>query len=700
VATSAAVDIIMEFSEQNSAPKTGAIEFISRNPIIWAPLALSVFFVLLILTSWHGLNAPMYYDSAGWIEKQRHVFDSHSLAGVINLFPQRPLPMLSFYANFLFFDMKPVYFRLVNIFLLSICSVIVMALVWNCLRITDPGAEKSNQASAIAFCLALMFALHPLQQQVTLYIWQRSTLMATLFCYGALLIYIQVRSEAIRSKAVGYAACLGLFAVSLFSKEIAVTLPAMLLLAEIAFFRIKFRALAVRGAIYFLITLVLLSVLSGLERAHGDMANQPGILKAIQQYYLESGLSAVQVLLTQCRSLFLYLYAILLPTGANGALLYPMEISTGLFCPPGAAFAVAGIAALVALGLVCLFKRPLIGFGILFFFIGLLPEALFVPQYQYFGYRAILPSLGVLLIISGAAGEILKRVARTQWARTVRIAMAGVAIFAMAWLATLSVHKAEIWSNPVAFWQTTVAAFPEESAQVEIFPRSQAFHNLGLALQERGLNSEAAKYLSKAAKLEPTKARTLSALAKSLAAIGKPDEAAELLSRVLSVDPKYAGAYRNLADIMMDQRRFDEAETLINKGLAISPDSEELNDALGRALFFQGKADKAVAAFKTALKANPRGYISLTNLAAVVMAQGKADEAKELLSRSLEIRPDYWRTHENLGVVYAMEGKIEAALEQFRQAVFLNPTDPSARRNFLTAQEQLSEMRKPDSQGR
>jgi protein O-mannosyl-transferase len=690
----------MELWNQNTAEKAGVIEIISRNPIIWAPLYFSLFFAVGVLTSWHGLNAPMYYDSLGWIEKRRHVFDSHSLAQVINIFPQRPLPMLSFYANFLFFDMKPLYFRLVDIFLLAICSVIVMALVRNCLRITDPGDEKSNQASAIAFCCALMFALHPLQQQVTLYIWQRSALMVVLFYYAALLVYIRLRSGGIKSKTAGYAACLGLFALALFSKENAVTLPAIFLLAEIALFRTKIRPLFVRGAVYFLVTFLLLLVLSGLERAHGDLANQAGIFAAIKQYYSESGLTVVEVVFTQCRSLFLYLYAILLPTAANGALVNPMEVSTSLLSPPVTVLAIVGTAALTALGLVSLFKRPLTGFGVLFFLVALVPEALFLPQYQYFGYRAILPALGVVLVIADAARAILERTAKLPRAAAVKIALSGLAIATIAWLAAVSVYKAGIWSNPVAFWQKTVAAFPKESANVEVFPRSQAFHNLGLVLQERGLHHEAAKYLSKAAELEPGKSRTLSALAKSLAAIGKPDEAAELLSRVLSIDPGYSGAYRNLADTMMDQRRLEEAETLVKKGLETSPDSEELNDALGRVYYMQGKGDEAVAALRTALKANPRGYISLTNLAAVVMAQGKSDEAKELLERSLKIRPDYWRTHENMGVLYAMEGRIETALEEFTEAVRLNPTDASARQNLLTATEQLTEMRKQGSQGR
>ncbi len=688
----------MNLCNQSPAERTGIIEVVSRDPRIWAPITFSIYFALELLTSWNGLSAPMYYDSAGWIEKRRYIFDSHSIAAVINIYPQRPLPMLSFYANFLLFDMRPLYFRLVDIFLLSICAVIVLALVRVSCRVVDQNKENSREVSAIAFCCGLMFALHPLQQQVTLYIWQRSALMVTLFYYAALLVYLHLRSGGIRREAWGYLACFGLFACALFSKENAVTLPVILILAEIALFRAKLKPLLVRGAAYFLVTFVLLAVLSGLERAYGDSANQPGIILTIKQYYSESGLTFIRVILTQCRSLFLYLYAILLPTGANGPLVYPMRISTALFSPPITFPAVAGTAALAALGLASLFKRPLTCFGILFFLVTLAPEGLFVPQYQYFGYRASLPMLGVIFVVADVASAIVKRAGRAQRAREMKFALSIAAILATAWLGAISVYKAGVWSDPPAFWHTTVAAFPEESPQVEVYPRAQAFHNLGLVLQERGLHHEAAKYLSKAAELEPKKPGTLSALAKSLSEIGRSEEAAELLSRALALDPQCWGAYKNLADTMMDQKRFTEAESLLTKGLALAPDSEDLNDALGRLYAMQGNADKAIAAFKSALRANPRGYISLSNLAVVLTGQGKDDEARELLERALKIRPDYWRAHQNIGVVYAMEDRIEEAFDHFRQAVLLNPTDASARRNLVTATEQLSEMKKRRSQ--
>ena len=83
-------------------------------------LLLLILFVFLgTALNFPGLNAPMYYDSAMLIAGNRDLFASGMIENVLAIFPQRPLPMFTFYLNFILGDMAPAYFRISNVVLLA-----------------------------------------------------------------------------------------------------------------------------------------------------------------------------------------------------------------------------------------------------------------------------------------------------------------------------------------------------------------------------------------------------------------------------------------------------------------------------------------------------------------------------------------------------------------------------------------------------
>ncbi len=154
--------------------------------------------------------------TAGWIEKQRHIFGSHSIIKIINIFPQRPLPLLTFYLNYLMTDMAPTYFRLLNIFILACASLIVASLIEFVLSLTYPHTFDIRIISALTACI---FLVHPLQSYLTLYIWQRSALMACFFYFSSLYVYFSTRSGKIKNQFTGYILCFFMFILAFLSKE-------------------------------------------------------------------------------------------------------------------------------------------------------------------------------------------------------------------------------------------------------------------------------------------------------------------------------------------------------------------------------------------------------------------------------------------------------------------------------------------------
>jgi tetratricopeptide (TPR) repeat protein len=595
--------------------------------------------------------------------------------------------MISFYLNFLCSDMNPAPFRLVNIGLLAGAGVMTAALV-NMLLSLD---RESPAPLWIGALVGLFYVSHPAQLFVTLYIWQRAAIGAVFFYLCALVAYFAVRRRAIGPTA-GYGLCLLAFVAALFSKEIAVTLAGSLLLLELLIDR-RPRNLIGRGAVFCLITLGCVLVLSRWEHAHGDISNEAGILAVITRYYAESGIGLVDAALTQARVVFIYLDMIFFPWPENIRLVDVVGVSAGLMSPSITCAAVLGVGVLACAGIVLLLRGSVIGFGICFFLLNLAPEAFLVPQYQFFGYRAALPMVGVFAAFAAAvhapAGERLHESSKFRYVAGVMAVGAALVLFAV-----VSRHEARLWADPIAFWTDAAQRAAAPVGKGEIHPRAQVFHNLGIALQERGRFAEATAHLVRAVEFAPDSPRSLSALAASYARTGSPEKAAELLRTTLTLDPSYVSAYRNLADLALDRGDAAAAEGFANAGLTASGEDADLLDCLGRVRFAQERPDEAVDLFKKAIGRNPRAYASWSNLAGVFNALGRFDDAHQAAREAIALRRDYWRAWEGMGVAFASTGRLDEAIGFFETAVKLNPQDESTRRNLETALQERSESRR------
>ena len=126
-----------------------------------------------------------------------------------------------------------------------------------------------------------------------------------------------------------------------------------------------------------------LLIIHGLHGPQSDHAE--GIVSRLLSHYGGVGPSWAQVALTESRVFFSYLGMIVFPFVWPVHLIEPMTYSLSLFDPPITALTFLGALGLVATGIALFRKQPLWSFGILFFFITLIPESFLVPQYLYFG---------------------------------------------------------------------------------------------------------------------------------------------------------------------------------------------------------------------------------------------------------------------------------------------------------------------------
>ena len=72
-----------------------------RSPLLVWTVLLCLYFAIAFFLYLPSLDAPMYYDSeAQYFLENESVFANQGILRVISLFPQRPIPMMTFYFNY------------------------------------------------------------------------------------------------------------------------------------------------------------------------------------------------------------------------------------------------------------------------------------------------------------------------------------------------------------------------------------------------------------------------------------------------------------------------------------------------------------------------------------------------------------------------------------------------------------------------
>lgn len=181
------------------------------------------FFLILFLAGFaaysNSFQAPFIFDDIHVIVKNFGLRDLWNLKEVL-LFdsPGRPFLNLTFAINFTAGGLNPIGYHVVNFLLHVGTSLLVFLLLWEILR-------REEVESGIYPALgAMLFLLHPIQVGAVTYVSSRSSILAV-FLY--LLSFLLVIRRPLKWGFLFFLA-LFFFALAVFTKEISVTLPALL----------------------------------------------------------------------------------------------------------------------------------------------------------------------------------------------------------------------------------------------------------------------------------------------------------------------------------------------------------------------------------------------------------------------------------------------------------------------------------------
>ncbi len=410
--------------------------------------------------------------------------------------------------------------------------------------------SKTTRQIWLSAFAAAFFALHPLRVESVAWASERKDVLSMFFGMASLYAYAFYAESRKRSK---YVLCLLLFALSLMSKPMLVTLPFVLLLLDV--WPLKRADLAsppatllktagglIREKIPFFVLTILISVVTVWAQS------KDGVIASADAIPFSARLANAAV------SYASYLLKTFWPT--NLAVYYPYDFAL----PWGSVALAAAVVGIVTAAV--LFKAgalPFLPVGWFWYLGTLIPVIGFVQvgsqamadRYTY------LPSIGIAIMLAWGIPSFLPHAQirkRILWP-------AATAVLVI--LACLTFVQCGYWKNSFTLFGHALRT-TQNSATVH--------NNFGLALLEKNLPAQAVEHLTQAIALKKDDAFAYNNRGNAYAAMNRFPQAMDDFHQAIALRPDYAEAFYNLGTLYGRLGRQSPAVENLSAAIRIKPD--------------------------------------------------------------------------------------------------------------------------------
>jgi len=215
--------------------------------------------------------------------------------------------------------------------------------------------------------------------------------------------------------------------------------------------------------------------------------------------------------------------------------------------------------------------------------------------------------------------------------------------------------------------------YREYSAQIKNQTSSPASRaELGAALLENKLTSEATVELTEAVNADPSNATAVVRLAKAHLAADNVPMAGRVLESAVARGLNDAPIYALLANVYEKSGHLENAIPAMRLAIQQDPQSEFYRFNYGMLLINALAPDAAVIRLKEALETFPNSARLWLALGIAHFKAGRNDEAVKSLTHSLQLDPKYAPAFVYLGMTYVETGQYKTAIENYQQALALN----------------------------
>ncbi|MEY2585532.1 MAG: protein O-mannosyl-transferase [Verrucomicrobiota bacterium] len=527
--------------------------------------------------------------------------------------------------------LKPFWFHL-PIFALYLTLVLLAALVVR--HLLDHAADSPTNAW-VALGAAALFGLHPANADTVNYLIASSEVITALGVVGSFAVYIAF--PRLRRS------CLYVLpaATAILAKPPAAIFAILFVVYRLLFPDEKPRRVArdwlldllppfliCGGLLWFVQTMTPPTWIAGASGAHGYLLTQPYVA-------------------------WLYFKTFFWPAALSAD--YDLSAFTttddGRFWI-GFGFTVVFVA---AAGFMAAFRKTrLIGFGLLWFLITLLPTSLFPLAEVMNDHRTFLSYLGLVIVLAGFAQLVLlRKIASSVFVKGIA---GGALVMVLSISGYATYQRNKVWKDEESLWRDvtikspsngrglmnyglTLMAKGDYSGALDYFHRAQAFTpyysllsvNLGIVEGALGKAAVAEEHFKEALRLAPAEPDSYTYYARWLIAQSRPGEALPLLSTAVHLAP---------TDIF--------ARSLLTHAQQSAPQTPEAYLALSLTRYQEKRYEEAIAACELALALKPDYAEAWNNLCASSNQLGEYEQAITACEEALRFQPDFALARNNL----------------------------------------------------
>ncbi len=538
----------------------------------------------------------------------------------------RPLLAASFMLDYSLWKENPLGFHITNLIFHILCCISIFVFVG--LLIKD---------KVIAFTSSLLFAVHPIHTEAVSFISGRVDVLPCAFFLFSLILFLKY---VFNKRLILYLLSLVCFSISLLNKEMAITLPLIVICIDYIFLSQRDTNKVIKNFWslhlgFFVILGLYLFVRSYIigwsfitEEAGLGLNFLPG------KTYFWRIFTALKIITFYIRLLFL-----------------PCNLSLGyIFSPANSLFEPLVLigAILLSLFMFAYFRNikryPILSFSIAWFIITFLPVSNILPLGNIFAERYMyIPSVGFCIGMGFLFSWLLKKDIKTSFF-TWRKSITFVSILLIVALGRVTYERNKVWESDFTLWSDTVEKSPNNAL---------AYHNLGNVYYGFNLLDKALREYNLALRPELNSSSKFKAhifykvghtyLKKELI-----DESIKAYKIAIEMNPDEAEFYNSLAVVYGLRGRYEESIEAGLTAIEKDPYLEQARYNLALNYKYIGFVDKAIDAYEEFLRISPKHYGVHLDVGYLYYERGDYRKAKEHWFTALEISPDYQPAKEAL----------------------------------------------------
>jgi Flp pilus assembly protein TadD len=312
-------------------------------------------------------------------------------------------------------------------------------------------------------------------------------------------------------------------------------------------------------------------------------------------------------------------------------------------------------------------RTRVIGFGLLWYVVGLLPTSLLPMAEVMNDHRTFLPYIGLIIAAAGIASLIIKE--RKSYPRPIAVAGSFAIILFLCGNAYATNQRNKVWLDNESLWQDVVAKSPGNS---------RGLMNYGNVLMKKGDYADALGYFRRAQAIAPRYSTLFINIAIAEGANGQSVQAERDFKKALSLAPDNPDSHTYYATWLLKHSRPEEALRLAERAVELAP-----ADIMARDLLVK---------LRTAVSCPGTAAFYLDQSLEYYQAE-RFDDSIAAAKLALSLRANYAEAWNNIGAAYNRLGQYDLAAEACKRALRLRPGYELAANNLRFAQQRLPAMR-------